>query len=44
MERHYSTVNPAEMREGIAQVVSLVGFRQAREGKADCADPPAKAV
>jgi integrase len=44
MQRHYSTVNPAEMREGIAQVVSLVGFRQAREGKADCADPPAKAV
>lgn len=29
MQRHYSTVNADEMREGLARVVSLAGFREA---------------
>lgn len=38
MQRHYSTVNADEMRDGLARVVSLAGFREAlkaREGEAE---------
>jgi hypothetical protein len=31
MQRHYSTVAPDEMRQGLAKVVSLAGFKEAME-------------
>jgi hypothetical protein len=30
MQQHYSTVNGAEVRDGLAKVISLAGFRQAQ--------------
>ena len=50
MQRHYSTVNGEEMRQGLAKVISLAGMREAMTGggvsgggvaekkKADCDD------
>lgn len=38
MQRHYSTVGETEQREGLAQIVSLAGFREALRAKAESSE------
>ena len=40
MQRHYSTVPQAEVREAIGRVVSLLDFKQAREGVVSANEAP----
>lgn len=38
MQDHYSSVAPAEVRDGLARVLSLAGFREVLAGDASVGD------